>query len=83
MKAMFEDRSSATRTTLVGSDGYRSIIRDLLLGEEKGTVSPIPGGIQLVSGTCIRYNDAEKARHVRQLPSDQSGGFHPDFPIRT
>lgn len=66
VEAAFRDGTNATGSVLIGTDGHRSKVRELLLGAEKGSVIPIPGGTQLV-GMSVCYNDAEKARHVRQL----------------
>jgi 2-polyprenyl-6-methoxyphenol hydroxylase-like FAD-dependent oxidoreductase len=81
--AIFSDGINFKGCILIGADGHRSFVREVVLGTEKATVSPIPGGIQLVSATSICYNDAEKARHIRQLHPINWAGFHPDFPICT
>ncbi|KAL9087409.1 MAG: hypothetical protein Q9165_006706 [Trypethelium subeluteriae] len=60
--AEFENGKEARGTLIVGCDGPRSKVRDLLLGEEKAKVTPI----ELVhSNTTVSYGDAEKARFVR------------------
>lgn len=77
--ATFADGSTAAGSTLIGADGHRSNIRDLLLGS-KGALTPIPGGVQLV-GLTVCYNDAEKARHVRQLHPINWGAFQSDLSL--
>ncbi|KAF2668608.1 putative monooxygenase [Microthyrium microscopicum] len=78
--ASFSDGSSATGKILIGADGHRSVARNLLLGDNIGSPKPIPGGIQLY-GLSITYNDAQKARHIRQLHPINWCGFHPDKPM--
>ncbi|KAI9711202.1 MAG: hypothetical protein M1820_002189 [Bogoriella megaspora] len=66
--AEFENGREAKGTLIVGCDGPRSMVRDLLLGEEAAKVTPL----ELVhSNTAVVYGDAEKAKFVR--------GAHPIF----
>jgi 2-polyprenyl-6-methoxyphenol hydroxylase-like FAD-dependent oxidoreductase len=75
VNALFADGTSLTGSIIIGADGHRSKVRELILGKEKAALSPIPGGVQLV-GFRVCYNDAEKARHVRQLHPINWAAFH-------
>ncbi|KAI9690268.1 MAG: hypothetical protein M1822_009229 [Bathelium mastoideum] len=73
--AEFENGKEVRGTLIVGCDGPRSKVRDLLLGEEKAKVTPL----ELVhSNTAVVYGDAEKAKFVRSTHPIFSMACHPD-----
>ncbi|KFZ22699.1 hypothetical protein V502_02820 [Pseudogymnoascus sp. VKM F-4520 (FW-2644)] len=73
--AIFEDSSRAVGSLLVGADGAHSVVRTCIFGPEKARASSVPySAVNL----CVKYNDAEKARFVRQLHPVMAMGIHPD-----
>ncbi|KFY77573.1 hypothetical protein V499_03086 [Pseudogymnoascus sp. VKM F-103] len=73
--AIFADSSRAVGSLLVGADGAHSAVRTCIFGPEKGRASSVPYSAVNI---CVKYNDAEKARFVRQLHPIMAMGIHPD-----
>jgi hypothetical protein len=72
--AHFDDGSSYRGTVILGTDGPNSKVRQILLGEEKARNTEL----EIFSITAdVKYNDAEKARHVRSGHPIVCPGFHP------
>lgn len=71
---MFEDGTEATGTMLVGADGAQSLVRTAICGEQ-GRASKVP---YRAINLHVCYNDAEKARFVRQAHPIMTMGIHPD-----
>ncbi|BCS00577.1 FAD-dependent oxidoreductase [Aspergillus luchuensis] len=62
--ALFDDGSMVAGTILIGADGPRSKVREFAMGSaEKAAVSRFP---IFHTNMTVSYNDAEKARYVRQ-----------------
>ncbi|GLA13353.1 hypothetical protein AnigIFM62618_010342 [Aspergillus niger] len=62
--AVFDDGSMVSGTILIGADGPRSKVREFAMGSaEKAAVSRFP---IFHTNMTVTYNDAEKARYVRQ-----------------
>ncbi|KAL5354234.1 hypothetical protein ACLOAV_000321 [Pseudogymnoascus australis] len=73
--AVFTDSSQAVGSLLVGADGAHSAVRTCIFGAEKARASSVPySAVNL----CVKYNDAEKARFVRQCHPIMSMAIHPD-----
>ncbi|KFY33453.1 hypothetical protein V494_07606 [Pseudogymnoascus sp. VKM F-4513 (FW-928)] len=73
--AIFADSSQAVGSLLVGADGVRSAVRTSIFGPEKARASSIPYSVVNLS---VKYNDAEKARFVRQCHPIMAMAVHPD-----
>ncbi|KIW90881.1 uncharacterized protein Z519_08664 [Cladophialophora bantiana CBS 173.52] len=72
--AIFEDGTEATGTILVGADGAQSLVRNTIFGEE-GQPCTVPySAVNL----HVCYNDAEKAKFVRQAHPIMAMGMHPN-----
>ena len=75
MTATFKDGDKVSGTVLVGADGPRSSVRDLILGKEKATATPL----NIVhSNVAVTYHDAEKSRFVRTAHPVFSMVLHPE-----
>jgi hypothetical protein len=63
-------------STIVGTDGPRSKVRELLLGLEKGAVCPVD---IVHSNVAIVYHDSEKAQFIRTAQPVFSCMVHPNI----
>ena len=75
LTACFTDGSTYEGDVLIGADGPRSKVRELLLGAEKARSKPL-GVVQ--NTTLVKYGDAEKALHVRSGNPLFYLGYNPD-----
>ncbi len=67
--AKFADGEEVSGSVVMGTDGPKSTVRQLLLGE-KGTVTPLE---VVHANVALCYNDAEKSKFIRS--------FHPIFSL--
>jgi 2-polyprenyl-6-methoxyphenol hydroxylase-like FAD-dependent oxidoreductase len=73
--ATFEDGSDATGTMIVGTDGAQSKARYTIFGPESSAAKRVPySAVNL----HVCYNDAEKAKFVRQAHPIMTMGIHPE-----
>ena len=73
--ATFEDGSQATGSTIIGTDGAQSAVRYNIFGHDSGSPQRVPySAVNL----HVCYNDAEKAKFVRQHHPVMTMGIHPD-----
>jgi hypothetical protein len=61
---------------IVGADGPRSKVRELILGAEKGAATSMD---LILFNNTICYNDAEKARFVRKNHPVCCTAMHPEM----
>lgn len=72
--AEFEDGETVTGTTIIGTDGVRSAVRTLFLGEE-GQAASAP---YMACTLTVRYPEKEKALATRSLHPLQAMAVHPN-----
>lgn len=71
--AEFEDGETATGTTVIGTDGARSAVRTLFLGDE-GQAASAP---YMACTVTVKYPKKEKALAARSLHPLQAMAVHP------
>ncbi|KAK6365362.1 hypothetical protein LTS17_011334 [Exophiala oligosperma] len=72
--AVFQDGTKATGNMLIGADGVKSKVRESKFGEEGQACSVPYSAVNL----HVCYNDAEKAKFVRQGHPIMTMGMHPN-----
>lgn len=73
--AHFADGSTYSGDIVIGADGPRSKVRELLLGVEESRTTPLS---VVQNSAIVCYDDAEKAKHVRSASPTFAVGYHPD-----
>lgn len=76
MTASFTNGSFYKGSLVVGCDGPRSKVRELLLGKQRADITPME---IIHSNVAIVYGDAEKARFVRSAHPVFSMMVHPEM----
>jgi 2-polyprenyl-6-methoxyphenol hydroxylase-like FAD-dependent oxidoreductase len=75
LAAHFADGTTYQGDLLVGADGPKSKVREVLLGAEKGAVTPVD---IVYNMSIVKYSDAEKAMHVISGHPQNSFGYNPN-----
>jgi 2-polyprenyl-6-methoxyphenol hydroxylase-like FAD-dependent oxidoreductase len=73
--AIFKDGTKAIGTMIIGADGPRSSVRNILLGEDKASITPL--GV-VHANIAVKFHDAEKSKFVRSAHQSFSMVTHPD-----
>jgi 2-polyprenyl-6-methoxyphenol hydroxylase-like FAD-dependent oxidoreductase len=74
LTAHFTDGSMYHGDVLVGADGPKSKVREILLGAEKAKSTPLD---IVYNMSIVKYNDAKEALHVLRHPQN-SFGYNPN-----
>lgn len=74
LTAHFTDESMYYGDVLVGADGPKSKVREILLGAEKAKSTPLD---IVYNMSIVKYNDAKEALHVLRHPQN-SFGYNPN-----
>lgn len=78
--AVFKNQVAVTGTLLIGADGPKSTVRELLLGPEKSSTTQM----EIVhTDIGVTYHDAEKAKLIRSTHPVFSIAVHPDVLVLT
>ncbi|MCJ1477622.1 hypothetical protein MMC13_006295 [Lambiella insularis] len=73
--AVFANGEKVSGSIIIGADGPRSSVRDLLVGRENAKVTPL----EVVHvNVAVKYNDAERSRFVRSTHPTFSMVAHPE-----
>ena len=72
--AHFADGSTYQGDVLIGADGPKSKVREMLLGIEKARSSPV--GINY-NTAIVKYGDAEKSKYIRSFHPVALLGYNP------
>jgi len=72
--AYFEDGSNYSGSVLIGADGAKSKVRELIMGEEQAKSSSVDIVLYNVN---VCYGDAEKAKAIRAVHPVNHVALHP------
>lgn len=75
LTAHFTDGSTHYGDVLVGADGPKSKVREILFGTEKARSTPLD---IVYNMSIVKYGDAKKALHVQSGHPQNSFGYNPN-----